>query len=66
MTCQLVEFAELGPSWRKRCTSCAQILAPAHTMQEEAVVLANVAEQAERYDDMVEYMKALGHSHHSG
>lgn len=26
--------------------------------QEEAIVLANVAERAERYDDMIEYMKA--------
>ena len=27
-------------------------------LEEEAVVLANVAERAERYEDMVDYMKA--------
>lgn len=27
--------------------------------QEEAIVLANVASRAERYDDMAEHMKAL-------
>ena len=33
------------------------ILLHAFFFQEEAIVLANVAERAERYDDMIEYMK---------
>ena len=38
--------------WYKLVDSCYIFF-----LQEEAIVLANVAERAERYDDMIEYMK---------
>ena len=37
---------------------CKTLFAKFCLLEEEAVVLANVAERAERYEDMVDYMKA--------